>query len=157
MTEHPPEEAILLDAARRHLPDCRMVGPPLRLWRQRPSATEAGMLDLVAPALGWVAVAWGPRAAPLGLIERHDDGATRARRTAEHPWLPHALHLALAQMALPEVHAAYAVAFDAPGTGLDRAIVVDLLLTELVVPLQPGTEVLAGPEFAAWLWRHARR
>lgn len=153
----PPSEAALLDAARRHWPACRAVGTPLRLWRQIPSATEEGLLDLVQPALGWAAIAWGGRGEPLGLVEMHAAGAPRALRTAEHPWLPRALHLASAQLCHPDLHAGYVTAFDAPGTGMDRAIVADLLLHELVVPLQEGTEVLDGPEFAAWLWARAAR
>jgi hypothetical protein len=156
MDEAPSPEA-LLDAARRHFPDCRLVGRPLRLWRQRPSAEQEGLLDLVHPAAGWVAVAWDGHAEPLGLLEIHADGTEVAHRTAEKPWLPHALHLALAQLHLPELHAAYAVAVDAPGTGLERAVVADLLHCELVVPLQDGAQVLDGMDFASLVWRHARR
>jgi hypothetical protein len=153
----PPDETALLEAARRHLPGCRMVGMPLRLWRQRPSAKEDGLLDLVQPALGWAVIAWGARGEPLGLLELHADGVERALSAADLPWLTRALHLALAELCHPELHAGYVVAFDAPGTGVERAVIADLLLHELVVPLQEGAQVLDGPDFAAWLQAHGAR
>lgn len=152
-TAPPPEEAEALAAARALFgEDCAMVGEPLRLWRHRPSAAQAGLLEVVSPALGWAFIAWGPRGRVLGLLELHADGTRRALAVAAHPWLAHGLHLALAQMALPDLHAAHVAAFDAPpGTAMDRAIVADFLHHELVVPLAEGAGAAPGEEFAAWL------
>ena len=152
MTE--PGEAEALAAARRHFPGCVMVGAPLRLWRQRPSATEPGVLEVVQPALGWAVVAWGDRAVPLGVVELHADGTGRALDAAGRPWLAHAIHLALAQFALPDLHAAYLAALDE--AGVERAFVADFLRHELVVPLAEGAGVMPGEEFAAWLCRMPR-
>lgn len=153
----PPDEAAALAAARRHFPDCRMVGAPLRLWRARPAA-EAGMLELAHPAAGWAFIAWNGRAEPIGLVELHADGREVAHRgAAARPWLRHALHLALAQVSLPDLHAAYLIAFEAPGEDLGRAMVADFLHYEVVVPLQDGAAAMPGTEFAAWLHRHGPR
>jgi hypothetical protein len=149
---HPPTEAEALAAARAAFPGCVTVGEAIRLWRQRPSAERPGLLEVVRPALGWAFVAWGARAAPLGIVELHAGGGGRALAVEGRPWLMHAIHLALAQLALPDLHAAYLVALEArPGTGMDRAFVADFLHHELVVPLAEGAGVTPGEEFAAWV------
>jgi len=153
MAEAAPDAATLLAAARRLLPGTALVGAPFRIWRQHPAA-EPPLLDLVAPAEGWACVAWSGAAAPLGLLELRADSVT-AMATAEHPWLAHALLLGLAQASLPHAEGHYLGVFDAPGAGADRALVADCLDHELVVPLQPGAEVMHGLEFAAWLHRLA--
>lgn len=152
-----PDAATALALARRHFPGTALVGAAIRIWRQRPAA-EPGMLEVVPPAEGWAFIAFGPTAAPLGLLElRAGDGgaASRALSAAEHPWLPHALLLGLALASLPHAETHYLSAFDLPGAGTDRALVADLLDHELVVPLHPGAEVMHGLEFAAWLHRLA--
>ncbi len=147
----PPTEAEALEAARAAFPGALMVGEAVRIWRQRPSAEQPGLLEVVRPALGWAFVAWGARAAPLGIVELHADGGRRALAVEGRPWLARGIHLALAQFALPDLHVACLVAFEAPaGTGMDRAFVADFLHHELVVPLAEGAGVTPGEEFAAW-------
>lgn len=152
MAEAPPDAAALLQAARRLLPGTALVGAPFRIWRQCPAA-EPGLLDLVTPAEGWACIAWCAAARPLGLLEFRAAGGAAAMPVAEHPWLAHALLLGLAQASLPHAEAHYLALFEAPGAGADRALVADCLDHELVVPLMPGTEVMHGLEFAAWLHR----
>lgn len=154
MAEAPPDPAAVLAQARRHLPEAALVGPAFRIWRQRP-AEEPGLLDVVTPAEGWACIAWSTRAAPLGLLELGPEGGGRLMAAAEYPWLAHALLLGLAQASLPHAESHYLSAFDVPGADVDRALVVDFLDHELVVPLQPGAEVMHGLEFAAWLHRLA--
>lgn len=145
-----PDPAAVLAQARRHFDGVALLGAAMRIWRQRPAA-EAGMLDIVTPAEGWAFIVFGAAAAPLGLLELHADGGSRALAVADHPWLAHALLLGLAQAALPGAENCYLGAFSAPGAGVDRAIIADCLDHELVVPLHPGAEVMHGLEFAAWL------
>lgn len=152
MAEAPPDPASWLAVAARLLPGAALVGAPFRIWRQRPAA-EPGLLDIATPAAGWACIAWSGEAAPLGLLEMHADGGGRTLATAEHPWLAHALLLGLAQASLPHAESHYLSAFDIPGAGADRALVIDFLDHEVVVPLQPGAEVMHGLEFAAWLHR----
>lgn len=146
----PPDPATVLDLARRHLGAVVLLGPPLRIWRQR-LAEEAGMLEIETPALGWAFIGFGAAAAPLGLLELHADGSARAVAVAEHPWLAHALLLGLAQAHLPHAEGCYLGAFAVPGAEADRALVADCLDHEMVVPLHPAAEVMHGLEFAGWL------
>lgn len=146
----PPDPATALARAQRHFAGVALLGAAMRIWRQRPAA-EAGMLDIATPAEGWAFIAFGAAAQPLGLLELHADGGTRALAVADHPWLAHALLLGLAQAALPIAESRYLGAFAVPGTGCDRAIIADCLDHELVVPLHAGAEVMHGLEFAAWL------
>lgn len=145
-----PDPAAVLEIARRYLGTVALLGAPLRIWRQR-LAAEPGMLEIETPALGWAFIAFGPAAAPLGLLELHADGGARALAVAEHPWLAHALLLGLAQTHLPHAEGSYLSAFAVPGAEADRALVADCLDHEMVVPLHPAAEAMHGLEFAGWL------
>jgi hypothetical protein len=145
-----PDPGAALAIARRHFAGTALLGPPLRIWRQR-LAAGSGMLEVETPALGWAFIAFGPTAAPLGLLELHADGSARAIAVAAHPWLAHALLLGLAQGHLPHAESSYLSAFSVPGAETNRALVADCLDHEMVVPLHPAAEVMHGLEFAGWL------